>query len=249
MVSNFIEQLGCFNDPNFKFDPDYHKYTYGGKYYISVTQFIQRFHKKFDEEFWSKKKAEERGIDQEEILKEWKDKNDYANLVGSETHQWIEDYFNGIYKKLPSNLDIVNRINKFNISYAKDIHKLTPIKCEIRIFSKKYPIAGTMDSLFLYKDKLIIFDYKTNGKFTHDDHIDGKWESLLDPFQDYFKNHLNEYSIQVSLYSLILEEWGFDVKACYLLHIGPGDEEAKIYKAHDFKEKLKNYLDICKWDI
>lgn len=248
MESILIEKLKCFKDPNFKFDPLQHKYTYGGKFYISVTQFISQFHKEFEEDKWSKIKADERGISQEEILKEWKDKNQYANLVGSQTHQWIEDYFNGIYNKIPSNLDIVNRINKFNISYAKDIHKLTPLNFETRVFSKKYPIAGTMDSLFLYKDKLIIFDWKTNGSFTHDEHPNGKWEKLLEPFENYFKNHLNEYSIQVSLYSLILEEWGFDVKASYLLHIGPDDQEAKIYKAHDFKKELNNYLQNYNWN-
>lgn len=246
MVQSMLKKLECFNDPNFKFDKSQHKYTYNDKPYISVTQLIQQFHKKFDQEFWSKKKAEERGISQEEIIKEWKDKNEYANLIGSETHQWIEDYFNGIHKKIPTNLDIVDRINKFNIIYAKDIHKLTPLKFETRIFSKKYPIAGTIDSLFLYKDKLIIFDYKTNGKFTSDDHPDGKWENLLDPFQDSYKNHLNEYSIQVSLYSLILQEWGFDIKASYLLHIGP-DKDPKIYKAHDFRKKLEKYLDNYTW--
>ena len=247
MVSFFIKKLECFKDPNFKFDPKNHQYNYNGTLYTSVTQFISQFHKKFDQEFWSKEKAEERGISQQEILNEWKEKNDYANLVGSETHQWIEDYFNGIYRQLPTNIDIINRINKFNISYAKDLQKLTPIKFELKIFSKKYPIAGTIDSLFLYKDKLIIFDYKTNGKFTNDDHKDGKWEKLLEPFDDIFKNHLNEYSIQVSLYSLILEEWGFDIKASYLLHIGPNEEDAKIYKAHDFKDKLRTYMDNYNW--
>ena len=246
MVSSLLSRLECFNDPNFKFDPIRHRYTYGDRQYTSVTTFIKNFESEFQEDYWSKVKADERGITQEEILKEWKDKNDYAKYVGSETHQWIENYFNGVYQKLPSNVDIVDRINKFNISYAKDLHKLTPLKFEIRIFSKKYPLAGTIDSLFLFKDKLIIFDWKSNGKFTHDDHPDGKYESLLHPFSDQFKNHLNSYSIQVSLYSLILEEWGFDVRACYLLHVGQSDD-AKIYKSKDYTSILRDYLDGFSW--
>ena len=31
MVSSIVDKLKCFNDQNFKFDPKYHKYTYGGK--------------------------------------------------------------------------------------------------------------------------------------------------------------------------------------------------------------------------
>lgn len=242
MYSEILEKLKCFDDPNFKFDAIHHKYTYDGVPYTSVTQLIQKFHVKFDQDYWSNKKAEERGISKDEILKEWKDKNDYANKIGSGTHDWIENYFNGIFQKIPLNLDIVDRINKFNTIYAKSLYKLLPLQFETRIFSKKYPIAGTIDSIFLYKDNLIIFDWKTNRVFTHDDHPDGKWEKLLSPFSDIYKNHLNEYSIQVSMYSMILEEWGFDIKASYLLHIGPSDDP-KIYKAKDFKELLKEFFD------
>ena len=69
----------------------------------------------------------------------------------------------------------------------------------------------------------------------------GKFEKLLLPFDELWKNHLNEYSIQVSLYSLILEEWGFDIRGSYLVHIGP-ESEATIYKALDLKDQLRNYL-------
>lgn len=242
MTNDLISRLDQLKDPLFSFDSNIHEYRYNGVRYISVTQLIQEFHTKFDQEFWSKKKSEERGIDQDEIIREWKEKNDYANFVGNSTHTWIENYFNGIYQQLPNNIDLINRINKFNIIYAKDLYKLSPIKFEIRIFSRKYPIAGTIDSLFLFKDKIIMIDWKTNGKFTHDDHVDGKYENLLDPFCDIFKNHLNEYSIQLSLYSLILQEYGINVAACYLLHIGP-DTDPKIYRAHNFVDRIKTYLD------
>jgi ATP-dependent exoDNAse (exonuclease V) beta subunit len=76
------------------------------------------------------------------------------------------------------------------------LHKLTPIKFEQRIFSKKYQIAGMIDSLFLYKDKLVMVDYKTNKKFTLSSDYNKK---LLRPFEEYDKCHLTEYSIQFKL--------------------------------------------------
>lgn len=246
MVNDIITRLQCFNDSNFKFDPKYHKYTYGGRTYTSVTKFIQNFHKPFEQDYWSNKKAEEAGVPQEWILNEWKEKNDRANFVGHATHEWIENYFKQIPQWLPNDLDITDRINKFNIIYSKSLYKLTPVTFEIRIFSKKYPLAGTIDSIFLYKGKLFIVDWKTNGRFTHDEHERGKYEKLLNPFTDLWKNHLNEYSIQVSLYSLILEEWGFDIRGAYLVHIGP-DSEAVIHKAIDLKEHLRNYLPTYSW--
>lgn len=241
MVSSIVSKLKCFNDSNFKFDPKYHRYTYGGRQYTSVTKFISNFHKPFEEDYWSKTKADEAGVPQEWILKEWKDKNIRANEVGHSTHEWIENYFKGIHQQLPSDLDIIDRINKFNIIFGKQLHKLTPITFELRIFSKKYPLAGTIDSLFLYKGKLFILDWKTNGRFTHDEHDRGRFEKLLNPFQSYWKNHLNEYSIQVGLYSLILEEWGFDIRGAYLVHIGP-DSDAQIHQAVNLTNELRSYL-------
>jgi ATP-dependent exoDNAse (exonuclease V) beta subunit len=241
MVNSILNKLECFNDPEFKFDPVAHKYTYDGEHFTSVTQFIQKFHKPFESDFWSKKKAESRGVDQEVILKEWKDLNDYANEIGTATHQWIEDYFNKIWTPLPNNLDLIKRINKFNVVFAKHLHKLEPVKFEVRVFSKKWKIAGMIDALFFYKGKLFILDYKTNKNFTTDEN--NKYsEKLLYPFQNYNKNHLNEYSIQLSLYALILEEWGFEVGGGYLVHIGPDDEEAQLIKIVDMRNELKMAL-------
>lgn len=243
MKELILQQLDCFNDPEFKFDPKFHKYTYHGEQFISVTKFIQKFHKPFETDFWSKKKAEQAGVSQEEILNDWKKLNDYANEVGTDTHQWIEDYFNGIWRTLPSNLDLIHRINKFNKIFAKHLHRLEPIKFEVRVFSKKWKIAGMIDSLFFYKGKIFILDWKTNKQFTFDDHEKGRYEKLLEPFDDHWKNHLNEYSIQLSLYALILEEWGFEVGGAYLVHIGPGDEEAELFKVVDMRDKLKLALE------
>jgi ATP-dependent exoDNAse (exonuclease V) beta subunit len=242
MIELLRNQLDCFEDIKFEFDPVAHRYTYEGEPFISVTRFIQQFHKPFEQDYWSKVKAEQSGVPQDWILAEWKKLNDYANEVGTDTHQWIEDYFNQIWKPLPNNLDVIHRINKFNKIYAKQLFKLEPLKFEVRVFSPKWKIAGMIDSLFLYRGKIYILDWKTNKDFTDDNHPKGTYEKLLAPFQDHFKNHLNEYSIQLSLYSLILEEWGFQVGGAYIVHIGPGDEDAELYKVVDMRDNLKLFL-------
>jgi len=238
-MQDILSLLSKYDDSNFKFDANLHKYTYNEKHFISVTQFISRFHKKFDSDFWSKKKAEESGLQPEEILNQWQIINDRSNYIGTSTHNWIENYFNKIYQPLPNDIDVINRINKFNNIYATHLFKLTPIKFEQKIFSIKWSIAGMIDSLFSYNDKIIILDWKTNKSFTTNNPYG---EKLLYPFQDYDKCHLSEYSIQLSLYKLILKEIGIDVHVCYLLHIGP-DDEAKIYKCFDFENILSDYLE------
>jgi ATP-dependent exoDNAse (exonuclease V) beta subunit len=241
MKSSLIKEFDCFDDPDFKFDPAQHKYTYHNEQFISVTTFIQQFHKPFDTQYWSKRKADEAGVPQDWILNEWKELNDYANEIGTDTHNWIEDYFNQKWNKLPTNLDVIHRINKFNVIFAKQLWKLEPLKFELRVFSKKWKIAGMIDSLFLYRGKIYIVDWKTNKQFTTDDTIKYK-EKLLAPFDKYYKSHLSEYSIQLSLYALILEEWGFEIGGAYLVHIGPDDEEAQLYKVIDMRPNLKEYL-------
>jgi ATP-dependent exoDNAse (exonuclease V) beta subunit len=238
---DLLEKLKCFDDPNFIFDPRKHKYTYNDEEFISVTTFISRFHSNFDENYWSMRKSQDLGIPQEWILNDWDNIKNYANEVGTETHAWIEDYFNRRWRELPTNLDIIKRINKFNVIYAETLYKLDPLKFEVKIFSPKYKIAGMIDALFLNRGNIIILDHKTNKILTTDENMKYP-EKLLYPFQDYYKTHLNEYSIQLSLYALILREWGFKVNGAYLLHIGPDDEPAKLYKCVDMTKILENYL-------
>jgi ATP-dependent exoDNAse (exonuclease V) beta subunit len=245
-IEEIKKELECFNDKDFKFYPKEHIYKYKSVKYTSVTTFIKNFHEEFDKDYWSKNKAEKYGIKVDELLKNWQEKNDRANQVGSATHDWIENYFNGIWQNLPTDIDVIDRINKFNILYAKHLYKLKPVKFELRVFSKKYPLAGTIDSIFLYKGNLFILDWKTNSEFKHDKHPRGKFQKLLKPLENEYQNHLNEYSIQVGLYSIILKEWGFDVKGAYLAHFGP-NAPGTIYKAKDFREKLEEYLSNYNW--
>jgi len=242
MRDELLKKLKCFEDPEFKFDPGLHRYTYHGDVFQSVTQFIGQFHVPFDTEKWSKIKAEQAGVDQEEIKKEWKRLNDYANEIGTETHQWIEDYYNKIWREIPTNQDLLHRITKFNKIYSKQLHKLEPLAFEVRVFSKKWKKAGMIDSLFVKDGKIFILDWKTNKDFTSDSHPKGKYEKLLAPFDEYWKNHLNEYSIQLSMYAAILEEWGFEIGGAYLVHIGPGDEDAQIYKVNDVRSHIRGFF-------
>lgn len=242
MRDELLQKLKCFEDPEFTFDPGLHRYTYHGDVFQSVTQFIGQFHVPFDTEKWSKIKAEQAGVDQEEIKKEWKRLNDYANEIGTETHQWIEDYYNKIWREIPTNQDLLHRITKFNKIYSKQLHKLEPLAFEVRVFSKKWKKAGMIDSLFVKDGKIFILDWKTNKDFTSDSHPKGKYEKLLSPFDEYWKNHLNEYSIQLSMYAAILEEWGFEIGGAYLVHIGPGDEDAQIYKVNDVRENIRGFF-------
>ena len=72
MKDLILSKLECFNDSDFIFDPKYHKYTYHGEQFISVTKYIQNFHKPFETDFWSKKKAEQRDLGNNLAVKHFK---------------------------------------------------------------------------------------------------------------------------------------------------------------------------------
>ena len=236
-----LEKLRVFDDPLFSFNEKYHRYAYDGTPLISVTKYISNFHLPFDKEAISKKTAASTGQTQEQVLEQWKTKNERSILVGHTVHNYIENYFKGIYQPLPADIGIISRINSFNIAWGKYLHKLQPIAFEKKIFHKDWGLAGTMDALFYYNDKVIILDYKSNEEFRDDTHPKGCYNKLLPPFDTYFQNHMSEYSIQVSLYSLILKEVAdIDVEKCFLLHIG--NEGPKMYTAHDFRDKLKEHF-------
>lgn len=237
-----------FKDPLFFFDPDSHTYTYDGEKFDSVTTFLKGFKDPFNTDYWSQKKAEERGITQEEILKEWKNKADTATGLGTEVHEWIEDFLSGRNPELPQNIESKNRCSRFFEFYNKNLTDFIPLESELRVFSKKWRIAGTIDQPFLFYDKkldkvlTVIGDWKTNKVFKDDNHSKGRYKKLLRPFNNLWENHHNEYSIQISLYRLILEEAGISTHSGFLCHIGP-DSPIKLYPAKDLRESLRFYLD------
>ena len=84
------KELSKFN--NIKFHDENHAYYMNGVKTKSVTSIIGDYKHPFDKEFWSQKKADERGITKEEILTEWKYKADFACERGSAFHEFAENY-------------------------------------------------------------------------------------------------------------------------------------------------------------
>ena len=251
-VQRFIDEtkrkLLVFKSPEFVFEQEQHVYTYSGKKLDSVTTFLKTFKTPFDKEYWSAKKAVELGKTKEEILNEWKGKADTATNLGTLVHEWIEKFWDGENPEYPENEEVLSRVMKFKSIYESKLKNFYPIGSEIKIFSRIWGLAGTIDGLFAFYDEkqdeiyLVIGDWKTNGSFTTDSHPKGRYKKLLRPFSDLYENNLSEYSIQLSLYRAILEQSSIKTHSSFLCHIGP-EGDAKIYRSLDLKERLQVYLD------
>lgn len=114
---------------------------------------------------------------------------------------------------------------------------------EAKVYSGKNPdpaknlkeqLCGTFDMLYWYdgggdasKAGFIVFDYKTNSGLTKDYNRQNN-VMLLPPFDNMYQEPLSEYTIQLSLYSLMLEDIGLKVLARKLIWLKDDGTYEKI---------------------
>ncbi len=236
-----LEKLKYYDDEEFKFDVESHTYRYKGEKMYGTTSFLDRFVKKFDAEYWSKKKAEKLGITQEAMLAEWDATRDRACDLGHCVHDYIENFYEKNCTDRTEDEEANERIEKFHTIYEARLKALESVGSEIKVFSKKWNLAGTIDKIYLYQNSIVLGDWKTNKQIKTDkDFIFGN-AKLLYPFEKYKEHELNKYSLQLSIYALLLEEAGIFVDYCFICHI-PKKGDAKIYKLIDFRAELRTYF-------
>lgn len=238
-IESVKEKLKIFDDANFVFDPVKHVYTYEGEVMRGTTSFLHNFVKPFDSDYWSKKKANDAGITQEEILAQWDAKRDRSCDLGHMVHDYIEHFYEENSTQLTEDEEANARIAKFHTIYDARLSALESVGSEIKVFSKKWNLAGTIDKIYIYENSIVLGDWKTNKEIKTDKSF--CFGKLLPPFEKYKDNELNKYSLQLSIYALLLEEAGIYVDYCFICHI-PDKGDAEIYKLKDFRAELRAYF-------
>jgi len=274
------------------FDPILHKYKDNFNIvYTSVTQFIDKFKPKFDEDYWAGVKAAERGITKAEVLLEWQIGRDNACARGTITHEFLEDSINNLYDKVDN--DFNNLIKKtqtdtykYKITNEKELY-FSPLRtklpdvfykllnlikagyvlyAEVRVYSQKHRIAGTIDLLAVRGKEFIIVDWKTNKddlKFESGYYkkewgvVDGRrmkvktnqWVRTND-YYDYPLNNVMQckgyhYTLQLSLYAHLVELHGMKCMGLQLFHIVNNEyDRLKQYKIEYIKNDIVRVLDF-----
>jgi len=246
-----ISKFEVFNDPLFKFNKEKHEYTYHhpeSNDVLQVFKSVSGFADNFKEPFNSRKVAENLsesnplyGLPVDEILKKWKEKGRIAADLGTQVHEWIENFYRHGHDEPTGNLEVNTRVDHFKAFHQQRLHKLKSVFQEKKVFSRKWGYAGTVDAIFELDGKLMIGDYKTNKEFTTDADFKGTYNKMNSPFEDVWQNKHNEYSIQVSLYRLIIEEeTGLELSDSFLLWIPASG--CKIYKAKDYRDQIRTYF-------
>ena len=248
---NISVELSIFN--NIKYYDEPHTYYIGDKKMTSATQLISKFKQRFDSNYWSEKKAEERGITQEEILKEWKDKSEYSCEKGTLFHEYAENYLNNkIFpypeervKRILGNNDVKEDYDKllilFNKFYEEAYSKLIPIKSEVIVGDEELEICGMVDQLFWNSksEELQIWDWKTNKAIKRNN----KWQQFKEPLSHLDVCEFNTYSLQLSLYRYIIEKnTNLKLGDSYIVWFNEKNTNYEPIKCRDYRNEVIEML-------
>lgn len=129
--------------------------------------------------------------------------------IGTETHNWIENYIKGKTIEFPTDENVISAIQGF-MSW---VEKVRPkfIESEIKVYSKTLNVAGILDGIAVIGDKKYLIDFKTG------------------------KNIYKASRVQLAGYKLLYEEM-YKTKIDYMLILHLNTENGK-FKAIEVPEK------------
>ena len=232
------------------------------KYYIkerpeikltSVSGVLSKIKQPFDSDYWSKKKAQERGVTQEQILQEWEDKKVKAQEKGTKYHLMREQ--NLLSKRSDAYPSLI--CEETSQKKAIDLKTLTPgIYPELILYNVQHGLVGTADLIEIFPDGTFhCGDFKTNEKlefnsFKKFDPIakDRKPVMMLPPVEHLEDCNGIHYTLQLSLYACMLEQFGFKCKGLTIYHAILDEDENLVNEIeYPLEYKKKEAQSIMKW--
>ena len=247
-----------------------HRYVLHGEQLPSVSNVTHRFIREpFDEQWQAMRYAKKHGETPDYWIQQWRQNSFRATTLGTKTHAYGESlgYLKaGMPERIcPSILSQYmpeyrflapihpkeEAVLKFMNEMPKSMHLVLN---EARVYSGRNPspernlkerLAGTFDMLY-YNDGtdgkpegFIILDYKTNANLQND--YNRKYGKMLrEPFNCMPEEDLSLYSIQLSLYALMLQDVGIPIIARCIVWLK--DSEYEIIPVPDLTETLRQTL-------
>lgn len=260
--------LDAFSD--LEFYGEGHRYVLHGKSLPSVSNVAHRFVREpFDEQRQAVRYAERHGETPQHWIQQWRQNSFRAKTLGTKTHAYGESlgYLRaGMPERIcPSMLPQYmpefgylaplhpkeEAVLKFMDEMPRSMHLVLN---EAMAYSGKNPcpernlkeqLAGTFDMLY-YQDGsdgqpegFVILDYKTNVNLVND--YNRKWGRVLrEPFADMTEEDLSIYTVQLSLYALMLQDIGIPIVARRIVWLK--DADYQIIPLKDLSETLRQTL-------
>ena len=112
---------------------------------------------------------------------------------------------------------------------------------ELLVYNHEYGIAGQIDHVQRHGRVVNILDYKTNKKLEKEGF---RGETMYPPLAHYQNANFWHYTLQLSLYAWILEQYGYEIGTLTIKYIDHDDNEEFIpieYVKNDIELMLKDY--------
>lgn len=227
-----------------KFNKEYHTYTLDGKQLPSVTKLIGQLKLPFDRHGIAARSAAKEGVSVETILARWDAEAEVGRWRGNQVHDYIEQVLRGVALPADNPFLALNQklpeIDAFNNCW-KLIRPLVHVEeIEWVVGDRDLAVAGTCDTV-LYNQTTgfyHIWDWKTGKRFN----LGNQFENLLEPFADLENCELCVYSLQTSLYRLIIERnTDLNLGDSYIVHLSR-EGKYQIHKAEDLRARLAAWL-------
>ena len=207
----------------------------------SCTKFIKMFTPEFDDDYFSKKKAKDLGIPQEDVLEMWEKKRVRSTDLGTAVHEWAEAYLLNEELPKPRNNRVKRRIETLKPIIEYLANEFVFIDSEKIIFSEKLGISGTIDLLMKKDNTIYIFDWKTNKEIKK---VNNWGNKMLEPIEHLDDCNLIHYMLQLNIYKKILIEENYFPKntkfSMCIFHIT--DEDVIPYHIEHMDYEIRKML-------
>ena len=205
-------------DNNISLERESHTYNLASNpdlEFTSATTFVGQFFEEFNPLKVATrlvaKSPKYRGMTVEELLQVWRDSAEHGTVV----HEEIE---NNILNQSPLTerkaIHGINWLNKFKLTSRFEMYP------EVIVYSEELQLCGTIDLLVYDKEKDIynLMDWKTSKSISTKSY--GNKKGIQPATADLDDTKFNLYSLQLSLYRYLLEEYyGFKIGQHMILHL------------------------------
>lgn len=229
-----VAELDKFND--IVFDPEPHKYYLNGEEFTSATTWVHQF-SSFDANKMAEHVAVKEGKTKEEILIKWKRTADFACKRGTRIHEYLEFIFGGKQCEIGTSAkDLYPIADKFK----QDVEgKINIVKQEFRLYDILWKICGTVDALGEVDGKYYIIDWKSNKEINYYNQYGSKLKSPLHKYDDC---EMINYSLQLSLYKLMIER-NTTIKISGLIIVHFAANGYTKHGCYDMTKEIERILD------
>jgi hypothetical protein len=204
----------------------------------SVSSVVKRFEPEVDWDAIRIKKAQKEGIDPEVLKRMWRENNLKSTSNGTIVHEFGESamyFFQGRFDEMNDYIKHRQFEDGYLIPYGPkqiaasklfedilDNYNVWPVMPEAKVYTGyndklqlQNDYCGTFDILFagMGKDGVIrpfLMDYKTNGTLINE-YNRSFGNTMLYPFDWMVDESLSHYTIQLNLYSMALEQLGYEM--------------------------------------